>query len=206
MSIEAPRHISHPEIKPEVNGDLQITPSSTASPQQPPKKKIRYTEPPIWAQSVRSKNAVGGRGPAKVNGKQHVTALAPAPIPIKTETNGTHQIPAAARGPAPEPLDSEPSLLGQWEPSITGVKPNEELVRQIADFIYNNVVSRNDLGELSSHGVEIEIEAKLGQFIEMGDRVRWPVTTETIIAPGTQVQFRSAMTEVCTSPCHHLVY
>jgi polynucleotide 5'-triphosphatase len=100
-------------------------------------------------------------------------------------------------------IDSHPSmLLGPWEQSITGVKPTEQLITQVADFLFMHVVSRNDLGELSSRGVEIEIEAKLGQLIssDTNERLNLPVTTECIIAEGQRmVGFRSAMTEVINS-------
>lgn len=201
MPVEAPRHIHQPEVKEEVNGNYQRALSSTASPQQPPKKRTRYVEPPIWAQSVRKH--VGTRGVPKVNGKQHIPSSVSASAPVKIETNGHRQ---------PSPLipqgesvanDSDPhasALLGPWETSISGKKPMQEIVKQIADWIFINVIQRDDLGELSSHGVEIEIEAKLGQFIDQGTRIHFPVTTEAIFAGGGDIRFQSAMTEVCLLP------
>jgi len=135
-------------------------------------------------------------------------APAPASIPLKVETNGRPQQSSVEVRPEPvgnKSSEPHPSLcLGPWETSINGKKPAQDIVKQIADFLYLHVVSRNDLGELSSHGVEIEIEAKLGQFIEQGARVRIPVTTESVISSGNDIRFKSAMTEVCISLFTHL--
>lgn len=201
MPVEAPRHIHQPEIKEEVNGHHHKSPSSAASPQQPPKKRTRYVEPPIWAQSVRKH--VGNRGVPRINGKQHIPSSVPAPAPTKVETNGHHQPPPPMPQGDSTATDSDPHpsvLLGPWETSINGKKPMQEIVKQIADWIFINVIQRNDLGELSSHGVEIEIEAKLGQFIDQGTRIHFPVTTEAIFAAGGDIRFQSAMTEVSSLP------
>ena len=153
--------------------------TQSASPQQPRKKRVRYSSPPIWARSVRGVQAGANRGVKKVNGT----------APIKSETNGHRQV---------SPV-KEDGLLGPWEESITGQKPNEELSRVVADFLYVNVVGRKDHNELMSRGVEIEIEAKLGQLIDnqTNQRYRLPVRTETIldVRPGSTA-FTSSMTEV----------
>lgn len=74
----------------------------------------------------------------------------------------------------------------------------EEIAKQVADFIFQHVVSRPDLGELQSRGVDVEIEAKLGQFIESasGQRIALGVLSECVMAERRQLSFRSAMTEV----------
>lgn len=100
-----------------------------------------------------------------------------------------------------EPANNHASnLLGPWEESITGEKAQDQLATQIADFLFQHVVSRRDHGELASRGVEIEIEAKLGQLIniETNDRLSLPVTSECVIASNYRlIGFKSAMTEVC---------
>jgi polynucleotide 5'-triphosphatase len=200
IPVEEPRRVEHHDVKPQVNGDHRI-PSS--SPQQPPKKRTRYTEPPIWAQSVRNRGGVGFA--SKVNGKQLAAVVqsqvGPSPL-VKAETNGNRQVsPAAARQAPPVeiPANHPSALLGPWEESITGKKPFEQMTKLVADFLYMNVVSRGDLGELASRGVEIEIEAKLGQLIdkETNERYYLPVRSECILRDGTRVGFRSSMTEVC---------
>ncbi len=121
---------------------------------------------------------------------------------VKAETNGNQQVsPAVARqAPSVELPSNHPSaLLGPWEQSITGKKPFEQMTKLVADFLFMNVVSRGDLGELASRGVEIEIEAKLGQLIdkETNERYYLPVGSECILADSARVGFRSSMTEVC---------
>ncbi|PMD12560.1 mRNA triphosphatase CET1 [Hyaloscypha hepaticicola] len=202
ISVDEPRRIEQydmkpqvNDVKPQVNGDHRI-PSS--SPQQPPKKRIRYTEPPIWAQSVRKM----GNFASKVNGKQaaavHQPQVGSLPL-VKAETNGNRQVsPAATRQAPPDVPDDHPSLLlGPWEYSITGNKVNQQMTKLVADFIYLNVVSRGDLGELASRGVDIEIEAKLGQLVdkETNERYRLPVQSECILMESNRVGFRSSMTE-----------
>ena len=197
IPIDPPRRIDQQDLKAQVNGDHRISPATTASPPQPPKKRIRYTEPPIWAQSIRSKKIAHGSG--RMNGKPQVVA---PPHVVKAETNGNrHPSPALSRevhsAETPNPHPS--ALLGAWEESITGVKPAQALTTQVADFLFMHVVSRPDLGELASRNVEIEIESKLGQLIniENNERLSLPVTTECAISEAYRlVGFRSAMTEV----------
>lgn len=78
-----------------------------------------------------------------------------------------------------------------------GNKPFDMMTKLVADFLYTNVCSRSDLGELGSRGVEIEIEAKLGQLIdrETNDRYYLPVTSECILNGNARVGFKSSMTE-----------
>jgi polynucleotide 5'-triphosphatase len=200
---EHSRRESH-EFKPQVNGDHRIP---STSPQQPPKKRVRYTEPPIWARSVRNKGAFGlvNRGPSKLNGRQPVAVFQPqtAPSPaVNAQTNGDRQASPAATRSGPQPMDAQHPLLGRWEQSIMGNKPFDMMTKLVADFLYTNVVSRSDLGELGSRGVEIEIEAKLGQLIdrETNDRYHLPVLSECILNGNARVGFKSSMTEVCSHP------
>jgi hypothetical protein len=93
----------------------------------------------------------------------------------------------------------EPSrILGPWEKSITGKKPFEQMTKIVADWLYVNVVSRNDLGELASRGVEVEIEAKIGQLIDKDTNQRFtlPVLSECLVAENPRIGFKSSMTEV----------
>jgi polynucleotide 5'-triphosphatase len=190
--MEEYRRFEPVDMKPKVNGDHRF-PSS--SPKQPPKKRIRHTEPPIWAQSVRAKgiHREAIKGPPKSNGK--------APM-AQDGTNGTRIMPPAPTLSAPAvtavniPVDH--ALLGLWEPSIVGTKPNDQITKLVADFLYMHVVSRGDLGELASRGVVVEIEAKLGQLIdkETNERYRLPVLSECVLHERTNVGFRSSMTEV----------
>ncbi|KAF8847036.1 mRNA triphosphatase CET1 [Acephala macrosclerotiorum] len=201
--VEEPRRIEEHEVKLGINGDHKIV---SSSPQQPPKKRVRYTEPPIWARSVRNKGSLGlgAKLNSKVNGKLPMGSIgiypaSQAPPPIKAEMNGINQAsPAISRAAPPLAMQDDPSvILGPWEKTITNVKPQDEITKCVADFLFANVVSRGDLGELASRGVEIEIEAKLGQIIDKdtNERYQLPVASECVLRPNAGLAFRSSMTE-----------
>lgn len=190
-SAEELRRMEARDVRPQVNGHHRV--SSSASPQQQPaKKRVRYTQPPIWAQSVRNKAIKGG---AKANGKPTL-AVQPVNAP-HPGTNGAQQ--SAPRPPAADGKAHPSAVLGPWEQSITGVKPVEQVTKVVADFLYLNVVGREDFNELASRGVEIEIEAKLGHIIdrETNERYRLPVSSECVLMENGRVGFKSSMTEVC---------
>jgi polynucleotide 5'-triphosphatase len=174
--------------------------TSTPSPQRPVRKRRRYNGPPIWAQSfiehAKAKERAGVSPNAKrpLNGRQ-------ADGPVKTGiVNGHHQVAPAAARPAPvaqvEFRGDGP--LGPWEPSIIGCRPFEEVPKKVADWLYHHVVTRPDAGELASRGVEVEIEAKLGQLIDKAtnERFRLPIESECILSNTGKVSFKSSMTEV----------
>jgi hypothetical protein len=202
-SVEEPQMAHYPDMKPSVNGDHRPSQSDTASPRPPPKKRMRYTEPPIWAQSIKSKPVFASRNkaPAKMNGKQPDAAFHQNPPMARPETNGNRQVSPAVSRPGTIDAPPDPSiLLGPWDKCITGTPPFDQHTKGIADFLYETVVSRNDIGELSSRGVEIEIEAKLGQIIdkETNHRLRLPVKTICILEESQRIGFRSSMTEAST--------
>ena len=76
------------------------------------------------------------------------------------------------------------------------------MTKLVADFLFLHVVNRNDMGELASRGVEVEIEAKLGQLIDKDSRQRYqlPVRSECILMDNNRVSFVSSMTQVCGMP------
>jgi polynucleotide 5'-triphosphatase len=142
---------------------------------------------------------------SKVNGKQTAPHSQPQTTPsplVKSETNGHQALPGAMNRPGP-PSDvavDEPSLLlGPWEQTIANVKPTDAMAKEVADWLFRNVVSRADIGELTSRGVEVEIEAKLGQLIDKdtGVRYRLPIRSEAVLSETNRIAFRSTMTEVC---------
>ncbi|KAI9730287.1 MAG: mRNA-capping enzyme subunit beta [Claussenomyces sp. TS43310] len=165
----------------------------TSSPPPPSRKRVRYTEPPIWARSsigrvkkMRASQVIK----REVNGNQ-ATKFIPSqvPAPVKAEMNGHSQVEGRS--------DIEDAILGPWEPSINGVQPYEEVSKFVADWLFMTVVTRQDAGELASRGVDIEIEAKLGQLIDQdtNQRIFLPVQTECVLTERKRVSFRSSMTE-----------
>jgi polynucleotide 5'-triphosphatase len=208
-SVEQSRNFEQHDVKPQVNGEHRSAQLITSSPQQPARKRIRYTEPPIWAQSVRNKGSFPGAGNrvlSKVNGKQPAPQLQPQKTPpplVKSETNGHQQMPVAVNRPGPQldvGVDDPSVLLGPWERSIAGNKPHDAIAKAVADWLYEHVVCRQDIGELSSRGVEVEIEAKLGQLVDKDHGVRYqlPVKTEVVLPETNRIGFRSSMSEVRT--------
>jgi polynucleotide 5'-triphosphatase len=183
--------------KPKSANGSQHGSASDASVSGPTKKRIRYTEPPIWARSVSGRVKNNGL----INSKWHKNSKLPLSHQIKLEANGDPHISSTvpkSRLQTPQADNKEDGPLGPWEPSITGIRPYEEISKLVADWLYVTVVSRDDAGELASRGVEVEIEAKLGQLInkDTNDRFILPVKSECILADTGRVSFQSSMTEV----------
>lgn len=162
--------------------------SSVPSTPQPPRKRPRPNDFPLWAESARDRPVkfIRARPPATP-----VTAVAMAPTPplpapplpsasyIKSEppmkqeiqvTNGQGQSqpPSAAHNP------DEP----RWEVSITTVMPYEDLTKRVCDWIVHWLLNATP----PSNGAMFEIEAKVGAiFDEQTDmRLQLPVETETV--------------------------
>ncbi|KAI8323921.1 mRNA triphosphatase CET1, partial [Martensiomyces pterosporus] len=72
------------------------------------------------------------------------------------------------------------------EQNIFGVRPAEDIVRVVADFIYTHMTARTN----------IEIEGKLGRLVDKktGQRLILPVLSETVIKDDKTIRFESNMT------------
>jgi hypothetical protein len=116
---------------------------------------------------------------------------------------------------APPPQERKDSILGSWEPSITGLIPHEELTKLICDFLFEQVVMRKDIGAAAAGaaaaaagaGAILEVEAKLGQLVDKnrGGRLRLPVLTECVLSrddPSIRIGFESSMSLVNTFILH----
>ena len=193
-----------------IKSDTTASPITISSPQQPARKRQRHEEPPIYARSVKAnqgnpmlpnKRTPVNRGAmvkqefidAQIKGPTQT----PPPLVIKDESNGHPPSGTEILLPRAQPTFDNDGPLGPWEPSILNLLPAEELTREICDFIFTEVVTRDDVGP----GAVIEIEAKLGQLIDKNtnDRLRLPVATECILSkndPNLRISFKSSMTEV----------
>ena len=186
-------------------------------------KKRRHEEPPIWAQSSRK----GGRGNpflgknrgefsrATASVKQEPSVLKAPPSqggqlpPLNHEGNGNPPLSNVAQVPQPQPKMDDIGPLGPWEPSILNIIPSEEVTRVLSDFLFTEVVMRNDVGVAlagggKAQGAVLEIEAKLGQLIDKNtnERIRIPVMSECVVCradPNLRIAFKSSMTEVSES-------
>ena len=187
--------------EPQINGTRQNSGAVTSSPQHPARKRVRYTEPPIWARSVNSKISLsnpGNQADLKVNGSPIQIQVAASSL-LKSETNGHQPISRAINRAVPlSEVEEISAILGPWEPSISYIKPTDAIAKEVADWLFRNVVSRPDIGELTSRGVQVEIEAKLGQLIDKDTGVRFslPIRTEAVLEPLARIGFISSMTEV----------
>lgn len=209
-------HPSVPQSTDPVN-----SPSPKRSPQQPAKKR-RFETPPIYAQSSRKLARTGAgnslmpnkrRAPSKPAIKQELNDArnhGPHPSNISAsndESNGYRAATPEIPIPKVQPKSTGPGPLGPWEPTISNIIPHEELTRRVADFIFTEVINRNDIGTGNAAGgaganAVLEIEAKLGHIIDQNtnDRLRLPVLTECVISkndPNLRTRWDSSMTEVC---------
>ena len=201
----------------------------SVSPQQPAKKKRRRDDPPIFArkagQGTSSNPLVSSRrhppmgaGPTgtstmrnEVKDLKVSTGKASDPSNVVEDVNGQHSSidGNAVALPRPQPVLMDDGPLGPWEPSITNVIPYEEVTRVVMDFLFMEVVERNDIGVNAAgveplQGAQLEIEAKLGHLVDKNtnERVRIPILTECVFNkddPSWRTSFQSSMTEVSRS-------
>ncbi len=198
----------------------------SGSPQQPTRKRARHEEPPIFARKAsrstsnspllpnKRQNGPRNLASVKLEAQDTKSALLQSSVPatIKEEANGH---------PPPPPPSNEVALpkaqpelagfgpLGPWEPSIINIIPSEEVTRIISDFLFTQVVLRDDVGAGPAgggpgQGAVLEIEAKIGQLIDKNtnDRLKLPVMSECVVSkddPNLRITFKSSMTEVSKS-------
>ncbi|KAI1794765.1 mRNA triphosphatase CET1 [Ganoderma leucocontextum] len=77
------------------------------------------------------------------------------------------------------------------QPSILGVEPLDEFIREVADFIHYHISNRPP-----DAGGTVEVEAKIGLLKDRagGQRLQLPILVETILAPDTiDLRFESNM-------------
>lgn len=190
----------------------------TSAPDPKPKsekkqKPRRWKEVPIWAQSVPRHDRPPNGNPRRTAPRQAPNALAP------TQSNGQPNGMQGANGhsnqangvhvPVAQPALADTGPLGPWEPTFLNIIPAEELVRIISDWLFANVVQRNDVGVGpagggAGGGAVLEIEAKIGQLLDKNtnDRLRLPVLNECVVShadPNIRIAFKSSMTEVVFS-------
>jgi len=195
---------------------------ASGSPQQPTRKRPRHDEPPIFARKASrstsnspllpNKRQTGPRSGASIKQEpQDVkSGLSQTSVPatIKEESNGHPPPPPnnVVALPKAQPELAGQGPLGPWEPSILNLIPSEEVTRIISDFLFTQVVLRDDVGAGPAgggpgQGAILEIEAKIGQLIDKNtnDRLKLPVMSECVVSkddPNVRVNFKSSMTEV----------
>ncbi len=173
--------------------------SATPARPEPDENIVRecVSEPPVWALSARTLGKTLPQHANYVLQDGHHSHLngdkesrGGTPEAEHEESNGQAQ-------QAPEPPGPQ-EFLGPWEASITGVKPYEEISRAVADFLFIHVINAQDAQEITSRGIEFEIEAKLGTLIDKdtNHRVEKLIDSECVLRDTGRVAFQSSMTEV----------
>ena len=198
-----------------------IKTNTAVSPLRSVRKRHRPQEIPIFAQSARkvgrgasgnplllSKRQLPGKlNPAVKREPAELKKSSPGPAqPIKEEING-HAIPSNDVPLLPtQPQLGDRGPLGPWEPSFLNIITYDEVTRRISDFLFQEVVQRDDVGASPAGATPgpdavLEIEAKIGHLIDKNtnDRLRLPVMTECVLDkrdPNLRIQFQSSMTDV----------
>lgn len=213
---------------PQMNGNHGIAApiSQSVSPVIARRKRARYLQPPVWAQSgkarqptasrnytLKSKNHVGGgSGQAgQVNGDAHASPTQPQPqegnvkAEVKLEHVSRHNSPEVIRkaeehgGIGPE-NKAWKVLDGRPFPvePISLNTPFDHLVKVVADFLFQHICLSEFAGEIKSRGIQWEVEAKLGTIIDRNtnSRVHYPINGECALSADARVAFRSSMTLV----------
>lgn len=181
--------------QPALKRNASVLSVSSSSP-QPPHKRSKRTEVPIYARSARP-----NKPPLKFTMTESVRPAAHVPpsvnglAPLNGNVNRAQPVQTT---PVAAALPVQPS---DWEPSIMGSTPYEELTRYICDMIFNTIGNADP----PTGGAVFEIEAKLGEIydVEEGRRIRLPVMTETVFDKnkfGPPTRFESSM-NVVSIPC-----
>ncbi|KAI0170033.1 mRNA-capping enzyme subunit beta [Pestalotiopsis sp. NC0098] len=210
---------------PQLNG-THGTPSVVSQPSSPAilrRKKKRFTQPPVWAQSGKARQPNSSRNytlksKAHVGGGSHEPQTngdaqsAPAPeskvklehAPAQPEHASRHTSPEVIRKAEEQPIigpDNKAWKLLDGRPfavqSISLSLPIDHLVRVVADFLFQYICLSEFAGEVKSRGIQWEVEAKLGTIIDRNtnSRVAYPVNGECALTSDARVAFRSSMTQ-----------
>lgn len=215
--------LSQPAKKKLRLGEPEPSVEKTPTQETPAKKKrlapprvSRYEDVPIFAQSV--------RGPYRTKDLFEInrSGVRTDPPTLSTVANAaasTERYHAQANGalaansgnPPPHSNSISDGILGPWEYNIANIEPLDELIKGIANFMFESgVVSNKSVGVASAGGGRglgaiFEVEAKIGRIIDnnTNDRIYLPVESECILKrtdPSIKTRFESSMTQVSLHP------
>lgn len=190
------------------------------APPPPKRKKIRYSEPPVFARKAVRNSGVSPAIPnprppipKHARGLQQSTWSSPPrksslPQTSTSKSRTGEGSPANSHSTKSHPLvNQQNGGQDSWEPSITNIIPYEEITKVVCDFLFQHVVVRGDAAAgtagtaAAGQGAIVEVEAKLGRLIDQdfGERLRIPVMTETVLNRAEsrfRTSFESCMTLV----------
>ncbi|EXJ79337.1 hypothetical protein A1O3_08839 [Capronia epimyces CBS 606.96] len=178
QSIQSPfsAHTSPPAtVQATLKRTASVVSSANATP-QPPRKRRRRDDVPIFARSARSR-------PLRFIDAPPAVALA-RNHPLVRKDTPTYHIPNGQPQdhgiPPADTAENQNQNQNQnrWEPCITNVVPYEDLSRRVSDWIYQTI----GMAEAPGAGAVFEIEAKLGSIVDeqTGHRLILPVETEAL--------------------------
>ncbi|KAJ2510137.1 mRNA-capping enzyme subunit beta [Coemansia sp. RSA 2049] len=108
----------------------------------------------------------------------------PSPVPSQNQATGTQY--DNYNSNSNNYNTNRPQSPQRLEQNVFGVRPAEDIVRVVADFLYTHLKDRTN----------IEIEGKLGRIIDKasGQRIALPVVSETALSDDKATRFESNMT------------
>ncbi|QDS69105.1 hypothetical protein FKW77_010233 [Venturia effusa] len=172
----APKKMRTPQPPSERNHTPQSTATSTSNStsqsSQPTMRPRRYSQIPIWA----LKEADGHKHIPK-RSEPISQQVAPSPV----VENGAFSI--SPGGPSP------PIRRSHMEVSLDNHEPYNDMSRLVANWLWDHVIAAPDYGP----GTQIEVEAKLGELQANEVRIKLPILTEAVVAPGCGAKFKSSM-------------
>ncbi|KAF2088799.1 mRNA triphosphatase CET1, partial [Saccharata proteae CBS 121410] len=83
------------------------------------------------------------------------------------------------------------------EPNFQNLEPWDDVTRQVCDFLWNHIISREDL-QLARSTVKVEVEGKLGTLVDKdtNQRLELPVASQCVLTkPVEKLAFKSFMNE-----------
>ncbi|KAI5255831.1 mRNA triphosphatase CET1 [Aureobasidium subglaciale] len=188
----------------------------------PPKRtKKRYAEPPIWARYAPSNprynpdvdrrlgpppdpaqsRRLSPRPALQIATSQEQVQTTPQPQqqPSATSQSNGHAAPPAVNGHGPASAPIHP-FLGPWEPCIKGnMAQSDQFALQVGKYLFEEMLSRPDVGVGDARNGALEIEAKLGTLVDRNtdQRVQLPVQNPAVLDRNmsARLRFESHMTE-----------
>lgn len=157
---------------------------------EPPAKRRRREDIPIWAQSARGNrklNFIDGHvrenRPSQSAPQQRPIAN-PRPAAPRVNGNSTRGPPAqsaqSAQPAAPiqtsQPVQPVDVNGLHWESTLADTIPFEDLTRNVCNWVLHNIKDA-----VPPKDSMFEIEAKIGQIVHNGVRVRLPVFSEAVV-------------------------
>ncbi|KAF2709622.1 mRNA triphosphatase CET1 [Pleomassaria siparia CBS 279.74] len=184
---------------------LPTPPASTH--QKMSQKRKRHDPKPIWA-ALEGEYVDGEQEAKRLQLEQRQQSRPPPPtarpqpapqsLPLSQPPPGVQRNGHSAIGPSPPQLSGR-ELIGYERPVSDDPQVYDEMVRQVCEFLWTNIVVNSELRAAiaESPATEVEIEARWGQIKDRvsGQRLHGVHSTECVVKEGMQerTKFESTM-------------